>query len=150
MKTITCIEDLRDVARRKVPKAFFDYVDSGSYNEETLRANRADLEMIKLRQRVMGDESTRPSSDRISVLHSRLRPSDCAGCSMATVKYWRRRQLKRQAFLSLCPPCPFARLSRWRRLPRGHSGFSSTSSATVTFSAIFSGRPVLPNAMRWF
>jgi L-lactate dehydrogenase (cytochrome) len=59
MKTVTCIEDLREVARRKVPKAFFDYVDSGSYNEETLRANRADLEMIKLRQRVMVDVSNR-------------------------------------------------------------------------------------------
>src|SRR4029434_11226101 len=59
MKTITCIEDLREVARRKGPKAFFDYVDSGSYNEETLRANRADLEMIKLRQRVMVDVSER-------------------------------------------------------------------------------------------
>jgi L-lactate dehydrogenase (cytochrome) len=59
MKPITCIEDLRDIARRKVPKAFFDYVDSGSYNEETLRANRADLETIKLRQRVMVDVSER-------------------------------------------------------------------------------------------
>jgi L-lactate dehydrogenase (cytochrome) len=59
MKTVTCIEDLREVARRKVPKAFFDYVDSGSYNEETLRANRADLETIKLRQRVMVDVSER-------------------------------------------------------------------------------------------
>ena len=59
MKTITCIEDLRSLARRKVPKAFFDYLDSGSYNEETLRANRADLETIKLRQRVMVDVSER-------------------------------------------------------------------------------------------
>ena len=59
MKTITCIEDLRAVARRKVPKAFFEYADSGSYNEETLRANRADLETIKLRQRVMVDVSDR-------------------------------------------------------------------------------------------
>ncbi|HET9176060.1 MAG TPA: alpha-hydroxy acid oxidase [Pseudolabrys sp.] len=59
MKTITCIEDLREAARRKVPKAFFDYVDCGSYNEETLRANRADLEAIKLRQRVMVDVSER-------------------------------------------------------------------------------------------
>jgi L-lactate dehydrogenase (cytochrome) len=59
MKTITCIEDLRVIARRKVPKAFFDYVDGGSYNEETLRANRADLETIKLRQRVMVDVSER-------------------------------------------------------------------------------------------
>jgi L-lactate dehydrogenase (cytochrome) len=59
MKTITCIEDLRALARRKVPKAFFEYAESGSYNEETLRANRADLETIKLRQRVMVDVSER-------------------------------------------------------------------------------------------
>jgi L-lactate dehydrogenase (cytochrome) len=59
MKTVTCIEDLRELARRKVPKAFFDYADSGSYSEETLRANRADLETIKLRQRVMVDVSER-------------------------------------------------------------------------------------------
>src|SRR5512136_287369 len=59
MKTVTCIEDLRVLARRKVPRAFFDYADSGSYSEETLRANRADLENIKLRQRVMIDVSER-------------------------------------------------------------------------------------------
>src|SRR5215468_2717415 len=59
MKTVTCIEDLRTLARRKVPRAFFDYADSGSYSEETLRANRADLETIKLRQRVMVDVSDR-------------------------------------------------------------------------------------------
>ena len=59
MKTVTCIEDLRALARRKVPRAFFDYADSGSYSEETLRANRADLEHIKLRQRVMVDVSER-------------------------------------------------------------------------------------------
>ncbi|HTM73461.1 MAG TPA: alpha-hydroxy-acid oxidizing protein, partial [Pseudolabrys sp.] len=59
MKNIACIEDLRALARRKVPKAFFEYADSGSYNEETLRANRAELEPIKLRQRVMVDVSER-------------------------------------------------------------------------------------------
>jgi L-lactate dehydrogenase (cytochrome) len=59
MKHITCIEDLRQLARRKVPRAFFDYADSGSYNEETLCANRADLEGIKLRQRVLVDVSAR-------------------------------------------------------------------------------------------
>lgn len=59
MKDITCIEDLRVLARHKVPRAFFDYADSGSYNEETLRANRADLEAIKLRQRVLVDVSAR-------------------------------------------------------------------------------------------
>ena len=59
MKNIACIDDLRTLARRRVPRAFFDYVDSGSYNEETLRANRSDLEAIKLRQRVLVDVSQR-------------------------------------------------------------------------------------------
>lgn len=39
MKEITCIEDLRQIHKRRVPKMFFDYVDHGSYAEETLRAN---------------------------------------------------------------------------------------------------------------
>src|SRR5215470_1593275 len=59
MATVTCIEDLRQHARRKVPTMFFDYAESGSYAEQTLRANRADLERIKLRQRVLIDVSRR-------------------------------------------------------------------------------------------
>jgi len=59
LKNVTCIEDLRDLARRRVPRAFFDYADSGSYSEGTLRANRADLEKITLRQRVLVDVSAR-------------------------------------------------------------------------------------------
>jgi L-lactate dehydrogenase (cytochrome) len=65
MKTMTCIEDLRDAARRKVPRAFFEYADGGSYAEETLRANRADLERIALRQRVMVDVADRSTSIKI-------------------------------------------------------------------------------------
>ena len=65
MKTITCIEDLRDAARRKVPRAFFEYADGGSYSEETLRANRADLESIALRQRVMVDVADRSTGTKI-------------------------------------------------------------------------------------
>ncbi len=59
MKGITCVEDLRERARRKVPRAFFDYAEGGSYSEETLRANRDDLERIRLRQRVLVDVSSR-------------------------------------------------------------------------------------------
>src|SRR5258708_32154370 len=59
MRTMTCIEDLRQAARRKVPRAFFDYAEAGSYSQETLRANRTDLEHIKLRQRVLVDVSRR-------------------------------------------------------------------------------------------
>src|SRR5580692_9552212 len=65
MKHITCIEDLRQRHMRKVPKAFFDYADRGSYAEETLRANRADLEAIKLRQRILVDVSARSTATTI-------------------------------------------------------------------------------------
>jgi L-lactate dehydrogenase (cytochrome) len=59
MTPITCIEDLRQIACRRVPRAFFDYADRGSYAEETLRANRDDLQRLKLRQRVLVDVSER-------------------------------------------------------------------------------------------
>src|SRR5437868_1225060 len=59
MKHITCIEDLRRLHQRRVPKAVFDYADRGSYAEETLRANREDLQQIKLRQRILVDVSRR-------------------------------------------------------------------------------------------
>src|SRR3982074_2657078 len=65
MKHITCIEDLRQVHMRKVPKAFFDYADRGSYAEETLRANRDDLQQIKFRQRILVDVSKRDTSTTI-------------------------------------------------------------------------------------
>src|SRR4051812_9596971 len=65
MKHITCIEDLRQVHMRKVPKAFFDYADRGSYTEQTLRANRDDLQAIKLRQRILVDVSKRDLSTTI-------------------------------------------------------------------------------------
>jgi len=65
MKTMTCIEDLRLRARQRVPRAFYDYVDTGSYNEETYHANRADLMDIKLRQRVLVDVSGRDLSTTI-------------------------------------------------------------------------------------
>jgi L-lactate dehydrogenase (cytochrome) len=65
MKTMTCIEDLRQLAHRKVPRAFIDYAESGSYAEQTLRANRADLERINFRQRILCDVSDRTTKTTI-------------------------------------------------------------------------------------
>ena len=65
MKTMTCIEDLRQTARRRVPRQFFDYAEGGSYAEQTLNANRADLEGIKLRQRILVDVSARTTQTTI-------------------------------------------------------------------------------------
>jgi len=49
------VSDYRELARRRLPNIFFEYIDGGSYAEETLRRNVADLEAIALRQRVMRD-----------------------------------------------------------------------------------------------
>jgi L-lactate dehydrogenase (cytochrome) len=65
MKSLPSIEDLRRRARRKVPKMFFDYAEAGSYNQETLRANRADFEKLKLRQRILVNVEGRDSSTTI-------------------------------------------------------------------------------------
>ncbi len=62
MRTMTCIEDLRAAAHRRVPRAFIDYAEAGSYSEETLRANRSDMERIKLRQRILVDVSARSTA----------------------------------------------------------------------------------------
>jgi L-lactate dehydrogenase (cytochrome) len=62
---VTCIEDLREIARHKVPRMFFDYAESGSYAEETLAANRRDLEAILLRQKILVDVSKRSTATQI-------------------------------------------------------------------------------------
>jgi L-lactate dehydrogenase (cytochrome) len=55
MAVITCIEDLRQRARQRIPRMFYDYVDAGSWSESTYRANRDDLAALRLRQRVLVD-----------------------------------------------------------------------------------------------
>jgi L-lactate dehydrogenase (cytochrome) len=58
MAVIQSIGDLRERARRRIPRAIFDYADGGSYEELTLRRNAADLDAISFQQRVMVDVST--------------------------------------------------------------------------------------------
>jgi L-lactate dehydrogenase (cytochrome) len=59
------IEDLRKLAQRNVPRAFFEYADHGSYSQSTMRANQADLSKIPLRQRVAIDVDSRDLSTNI-------------------------------------------------------------------------------------
>ena len=62
MPVITNVEDLRILAKERVPRMFYDYADSGSWTESTYRANSDDFQRIKLRQRVainMENRSTR-------------------------------------------------------------------------------------------
>ena len=58
MRKITSIGDLQKLAKKRVPRMFYDYADSGSWTEQTYRDNQTDFEKIKLRQRVAVDMST--------------------------------------------------------------------------------------------
>jgi L-lactate dehydrogenase (cytochrome) len=66
MPTITCVEDLRRLAQRRVPRMFYDYVDSGSYTEGTYRSNEAAFERILLRQRVAMNIANRSTRSRMA------------------------------------------------------------------------------------
>ena len=65
MATMTCIEDLRVLAKRRVPRMFYDYADSGSWTETTYRSNQDDFQRIKLRQRVAVDVEQRSLRSRM-------------------------------------------------------------------------------------
>ena len=65
MTPITCIEDLRVLAKRRVPRMFYDYADSGSWTESTYRANESDFQTIKLRQRVAVNMENRSTAVRM-------------------------------------------------------------------------------------
>ena len=62
MPVITCIDDLKTLYRRRVPRMFYDYAESGSYTESTFRENSTDFARIKLRQKVAVDMSGRSTA----------------------------------------------------------------------------------------
>ncbi|MEI4197249.1 alpha-hydroxy acid oxidase [Roseovarius sp. E0-M6] len=65
MPVITHIDDLKRIYRRRVPKMFFDYTESGSWTEQTFRANSTDFSDILLRQRVAVDMSERSTATQM-------------------------------------------------------------------------------------
>ena len=65
MTVITTIEDLRQLAEKRVPRMFYDYADSGSWTESTYRANSSDFQKIKLRQRVAVNMENRSTATRM-------------------------------------------------------------------------------------
>ena len=72
LQTATSIDDLRDIAKARVPKAFFEYADHGSYSQSTMRANRSDLQAIGLRQRVAIDVDKRDLKTTIAGIPANL------------------------------------------------------------------------------
>ncbi|MFO7805456.1 MAG: alpha-hydroxy acid oxidase [Paracoccaceae bacterium] len=65
MPVITEIEDLRRIYKRRVPKMFFDYTETGSWSEQTFRENSSDFDKIYLRQRVAMDMSGRTTTTKM-------------------------------------------------------------------------------------
>jgi len=65
VSVITTIEDLRVLAKKRVPRMFYDYADSGSWTESTYRANEADFQKIKLRQRVAVNMENRSTATKM-------------------------------------------------------------------------------------
>ena len=65
MTVITNVEDLRRLAQKRVPRMFYDYADAGSWTEGTYRANEADFQPIKLRQRVMVNLENRSTRSKM-------------------------------------------------------------------------------------
>jgi len=65
MPVITCIEDFKPLYKRRVPRMFYDYVESGSWTEQTFRENTSDFEKLYLRQRVAVDMSGRRTDSQM-------------------------------------------------------------------------------------
>lgn len=65
MPVITSIEDLKRIYKRRVPKMFYDYAESGSWTEQTFRENSSDFDQIRLRQRVAVDMTGRSTQSEM-------------------------------------------------------------------------------------
>ncbi len=65
MSVITTIDDLKELAQKRVPKMFYDYADSGSWSERTYQLNESDFQRIKFRQRVAVDMSNRTTRTKM-------------------------------------------------------------------------------------
>ena len=65
MPVITCIDDLKRLYRRRVPKMFYDYAETGSWTEQTFRENTTDFASIRLRQRIAVDMTGRSTATRM-------------------------------------------------------------------------------------
>jgi L-lactate dehydrogenase (cytochrome) len=124
------IGDYRELARRRLPRFLFEYIDGGSYSETTLRRNVADLQDIALRQRVLRDVSNIDLSATLfgqkSALPVALAPIGLAGMNARRGEV----QAAGGGRASACPsPCrrfPPVRSRRWSRDHRHRSGSSST------------------------
>lgn len=107
MPVITHIEDLRVLAKKRVPRMFYDYADSGAWTESTYRANESDFQRIKLRQRVAVNMENRSTASTMIgqpvAMPVAIAPTGLTGMQHADGEILGALAAKNLAFLSPCP-----------------------------------------------
>jgi L-lactate dehydrogenase (cytochrome) len=108
MPVITEIEDLKRIYKRRVPKMFYDYAESGSWTEQTFRDNSSDFDDIRLRQRIAVDMDGRSTAAQMVgqdyKMPVALAPWGCAACNQRMVRSRRRKRRRNSAFPSRSRP----------------------------------------------
>ena len=87
MPVITCIDDLKQLYRRRTPRMFYDYAESGSYTEGTFRANSDDFQRIKLRQKVAVDMTGR-TTESTMIGEKVAMPVAARSRASSSTRYW--------------------------------------------------------------
>ena len=128
LSKITCIEDLRLVAKRKMPRMFYDYIDSGSWTETTYRENTSDFKDIRFRQKVLVNMEGRSLETKMIgqdvKMPVAIAPTGFTGMAHADGESWRRGRRKNSVFRLRFQLCPFVRLKMWLKTPARRFGFS--------------------------
>ena len=108
MPVITCIEDLRVLAERRVPRMFYDYADSGSWTESTYRRTTSDFDDILFRQRVAVDMAGRSAATKMIgqdvSMPVALAPTGLTGMQHADGEILAARRQRRSAYRSRFQP----------------------------------------------
>ena len=128
LSKITCIEDLRLVAKRKMPRMFYDYIDSGSWTETTYRENTSDFKDIRFRQKVLVNMEGRSLETKMIgqdvKMPVAIAPTGFTGMAHADGEILAARAAENLVFRLRCRPCLFVRLKMWLKTPARRFGFS--------------------------
>jgi L-lactate dehydrogenase (cytochrome) len=131
MPIITNIDDLKKIYRRRVPKMFFDYAESGSWTEQTFKENVTDFSELRLRQRVAVDMSGRHTRAQMIgqdvTMPVALAPIGLTGLQSADGEIKAARAAENFGVPYTRQQCLFVRSKMWLLTLKNHFGFSSMS-----------------------
>ena len=136
MTVITTIEDLRVLHKKRVPKMFYDYADSGSWTEGTYRANESEFRPILLRQRVAVNMENRSlhttMAGQAAAMPVAIAPTGLTGMQHADGEILAARAAEKFGIPFTLSTIASAPSKTSARTPRRRSGSSSTGCATAT------------------